>query len=53
MATIDLLYNLSLLVAICVVSGFIDDRFNRNTHSQVEHQEKFLSDSRKRRKITS
>lgn len=35
MATIDLLYNLSLLVAICVVSGFIDDRFNRNTQSGV------------------
>ncbi|MCC5925786.1 MAG: ATP-binding protein [Bacteroidetes bacterium] len=31
MATIDLLYNLAILVAICVVSGFIDTRYSKET----------------------
>lgn len=33
MATIDLLYNLGILVSICVVSGFIDHRFSKETLS--------------------
>lgn len=31
MATIDLLYNLGILISICVVSGFIEDRFSKET----------------------
>ncbi|MCH8496453.1 MAG: ATP-binding protein [Balneolales bacterium] len=31
MLIIDVLYNLAVLIAICVVSGFIDNRFSRST----------------------